>query len=144
MVALTAVPVHATDFSGYVECTTYNVTPGAGKWQSVVTKGGEVEKVIYQMLINNNEEFPLNDAIMLAYILQVEYVDEFGVSQTTTDPALIAQLVRVVNSEEMWQGGYVLWLGTIKAGGAKRLTVILWILNVVRMIQYDWELWYLP
>lgn len=77
-------------------------------------------------------------------IVQLEYEDSSGSLVTTTDPAVIAQYVRIENSKDMWQDGYVIKVGTVKPGASKNFLLKEWWSSEARMAQYDFSTWYLP
>ena len=158
-IALNALPAYATDFSGYVKTTAlvdWTWRDGVGtyaKWLIVYPRSGRMTRDITQYYIKNIADFTFTDAIYLIAVAEVEYTDQAGVVHTITDPTEIAQLVRLDNSEEMWQGNYVIWLGTIQPGKSKRLMFNWWIGETLTSAQ-TWGMefeyltmqgvWYLP
>ncbi len=124
-----ALPVQATDFSGYVQATwSVDVVVGGEAHSNYrPIANGEAWMVLVHYYIENIGTVPLTEAIVLIEPFQLKYYDESGTLITVTDPVELAQLVRVENSEEMWNGGYVTWLGTVKPGQSRRSIVQFWI-----------------
>ncbi len=152
MLAVMVLPAQATDFSGYVKASDesygwmYEAFP---KIQSI--QGGTAERWILKNRLLNVGEFAMHDAILLEKITEVFYSDETGNPQSTTDPTEIEQLVRLENSDEMWQGGYVLWVGTLPAAEevyrwapSRLVTWNYWVASNVDYWTTENGLWYLP
>ncbi len=150
MFILNTFPVHAYDFSGYVEApynTLWTRRFPFEKSHVRFIEDGMARRWLDHIYVDNIGSVPLTEAIMLVEVLQVVYDDEAGVRHTLTDPTEIAQLVYVENSEEMWQGNYVVWLGTIKPGHSKRFAINWWVKVLSDTFQgwsWDMSLWYLP
>ena len=107
--AVNTVPASATDFSGYVEAI-YDTHYQLGDWTHAnwhILEGGAAWIVLDHWSIENIGEVPLTEAVYLVEVLKLRYYDEDGVLHTVTDSVELAQLVRIKNSEEMWQDSYV-------------------------------------
>lgn len=149
LMALSAVntaPASATDFSGYVEATydtDYQVEDWThANWHKI--KGGAAWIVLSHWSVDNIGEVPLTEAVYLVEVQQLQYYDEDGVLHTVTDPVELAQLVRIQNSDEMWQDSYVTWLGTIKPGHSRKAVTNFWVgVGNWSSFMYHWEVWYL-
>jgi len=156
MFALTALPVQAADFSGYTKAT-YNTDWiwGDSKYSWVAPPSGKSIRAMKHASIKNIADFQLKDAIFMIGVTEVELYDENGnVVQTITDPAEIAQVVRLDNAEEMWQGNYVVRLGTIQPEHMKRCLLNWWYGELLASWEHSWVIsyeyeswqgvWYLP
>ena len=146
---LNVLPVQATDFSGYVEA------PWGTGWtwnfderfhlNSNPIDDGNAWMWLSHHYIKNVGGVKWTEAIRLVTIILIKYYDESGTLITVTDPVELAQLVRVVNSEEMWQGGYVTWLGTVKPGESRRSNLRFWVgVSNWTVFGYNNAVWYLP
>ena len=153
-------PVYATDFSGYVEAewsSEWEWRDGTGtyeKYMWVNPESGKMQKRITQHYLKNTADYPLTEAIYVIGIVKVTLKDgALNVVYETEDPEEIAQLVNFKNSDEMWNGNYVFWLGTIQPGHSKRLTWNMWYGELLTNWEHTWVisfdltmqgLWYLP
>lgn len=145
--AINIIPASATDFSGYVEAV-YNTHYQEGDWTHAnwhKIEGGAAWMVLNHWDIENIGGIPLTEAVYLVEVLQLQYYDEGGVLHTVTDPVELAQLIRIRNSDEMWQDSYVTWLGTIKPGHSRKAVTNFWVgVGNWSSIVYQWAVWYLP
>jgi len=154
--ALNALPAHASDFSGYAKATYgTDYTSEDVRMHTIVPRSRKTLKFHDQFLITNVAAFPMTEAIFLIRVTYVGLHDADGnVVLAITDPAEIAQVIRLENSDELWQGNNVIWLGTIQPGHSRRLLWNWWIGELLASWEHSWELsyeyatwqgvWYLP
>lgn len=132
------------DFSGYVKATNNNIELGSfvhSTWHKI--DDGQAWIVLNHWIIKNNGATDLTEAICVVKTLFLEYYNESGHKITVTDPVELAKLLRLQNSEETWNGGYVTWLGTIKPGHSRRLITNFWIgVGNWSRFGYQEEVWY--
>jgi hypothetical protein len=142
--ALNTLPVQATDFSGYVKASYMTEWKRQdARWQFVVPPSYKMRKEISQFWIENVAEYPLTEAIYVIRVIEVVLYDaDHNVVQSITDPAEIAQVVRLENSDETWQGNYVIWLGTIPPGHSKRCMFNWWYGELLASAEYGWGIYY--
>lgn len=142
LVVLNVLPVYAADFSGYLLVEAYGFE-GPVKYHHEAIQDGAALRMIGLLYLINLEAFPLTEAILRVKIIFLTYRDDGGNFHTTTDPAEMAQFVQVENSDELWEGDYVIWLGTIKPGGSKRFLLNLWISSQTWAFGFQMTSWYL-
>ena len=154
---LNTLPVQATDLSGYVKATylTHWKWGDPLKYHIVLPTSNKMMRDMWHEQIENVGEIPLTDAVWMIAVTQVTLYDASdNPVLTITDPEEIAQVVRLDNSDELWQGNYVIWIGTIQPGHSKRVVFNWWYGELLASWEHSWGihyeyltwqgLWYLP